>query len=627
MDHNSLDLNREISSFLFCKDNNSHNTLNYFDQSMLLESENYEIENEEQNFNTEFNKIFSYASPDKENNDDSFEDIDNVVNDGDIDIFITSFQKKLDKYYFSGKFDRIITIIEKRFPYIFNNVKNLYLLYLLQKLKFFKMIKENKIKEAKNFFKEILSNLIKEIKPYQYEQKIKFFEKIVKRTSLILKQGEIYKKYYNKFEYELEKSLRIFFNEENENITFYPNFKKNGFHYSNYPIYNSNSEIDLAENRKEINTNSKKENTANEEDELENMSTKEEYSDFEDEIMPKLCEEDKKLDAEKNENNNTNNCYNEIKDNAIQENTRNFNEIENPSFFDPVNNNNCATLNSVSKSNELLINRNELNENREEFVIDTTVKPVINECKEHKNSINSINCNSDYNIIDSTIDFSTKEKAKKKAKKNKNEELLFNQLPYLSSFKPKYVKRETIDKKIIRGFKNYLVKEYREKRFEINNTTMDSNFFINFINGSLLPPIDFFDVNTNENVKFNSFNCSYLLWFFSKKGVKDIYLNFINEKGKDFIDNISKYYEISQDEKDQLNHYINNYPFIFDISIINNVTQGETVHHLYRNVIKNKNYEKKRKQNRKVNIKKTKSEEDLNALRERSRSKEREDEE
>ena len=592
MDQNSLDLERDISNSLFYKQNNSHNSANYYEHNMLLDSENYAVGNEEHNFDIEFNKVFSYVSPDKENKDDSFEDIDNIVNDEDIDIFITSFQKKLEKYYFSGKFDRIITIIEKRFPYIFSNEKNLYLLYLLQKLKFFKMIKENKINEASDFFKETLSNLIKEVKREQSEQKIKFFEKIVKRPRLILNQGEIYKKYYDKFEYELEKSIRIFFNEENENINYYPN-----------------NEIDLTEKISDINTNSKKENNISEENELENMSTQEELSDFEDELIPKFCEEDKKLD-----------------DNVNSENTRNFPRNQNNLFIDPVNNNNCDP---VSKQNDSFDNINELNENRDEFIIDTTVKPVSNEHKEHKDSINSINCNSDFNINESTIDFSTKAKKdnKKKSKKNKNEELLFNQLPYLSSFKPKYVKRETIDKKIIRSFKNYLTKEYRDKRFEINNSTMDYDFFINFINGNLLPPIDFYNVNTNENIKFNSFNCSYLLWIFSKKGVKDFYLNFINEKGREFIDNLSKYYEISQDEKNQLNYYINNYPFIFDISIINNVTHGEMIHHLYRNAIKNQNYENKRRQNRRVDMKKVKSEEDLNGLRERSRSREREDEE
>ena len=153
---------------------------------------------------------------------------------------------------------------------------------------------------------------------------------------------------------------------------------------------------------------------------------------------------------------------------------------------------------------------------------------------------------------------------------------------------------------------------------------MDQNFFINFVNGNLLPPIDFYDASTGEYIKFNSFNCSYLLWFFSKKGVKDIYSNFINEKGKDFINNLSDYYEISQEEKNQLNSYIYNFPFIFDISLVNNITQGVAVSHIYRTVDKNKiqNRKKNNRQNiRNLDLKRNKSD-SIKEAKERSRSRE-----
>ena len=196
-------------------------------------------------------------------------------------------------------------------------------------------------------------------------------------------------------------------------------------------------------------------------------------------------------------------------------------------------------------------------------------------------------------------------------------------MPFLNSFKPKYIKRETIDKKIIRTFKNYVVKEYKEHRLELNNLTMDQDFFINFVNGNLLPPIDFYDATTGEYIKFSSFNCSYLLWFFSKKGVKEIYGNFINEKGKDFINNLSDYYEINPEEKSQLNNYIFNFPFIFDISLVNNITQGTKITHLYRTVDKNKtqneNRRKKKEEERNLDLKRIKSD-SIDGGRERSRS-------
>ena len=171
----------------------------------------------------------------------------------------------------------------------------------------------------------------------------------------------------------------------------------------------------------------------------------------------------------------------------------------------------------------------------------------------------------------------------------------------MNSFKTKYIKRETIDKKIIRSFKNYTIKEYKANRLVIDEKTMDQNFFINFVNGNMIPPLDFHDINTGEYIKFNSFNCSFLLWFFSKKGVKEIYNQFINEKGKEFTEDLSQYYEISNEEKNQLNSYIMNFPNIFDISLVNSITQGATVKHLYRTVDKNKKF-KERERRRKGDL-------------------------
>ena len=84
---------------------------------------------------------------------------------------------------------------------------------------------------------------------------------------------------------------------------------------------------------------------------------------------------------------------------------------------------------------------------------------------------------------------------------------------------------------------------------------------------------------------------------------------------------MGQYYEIgTEEEKDQLNTYIMNMPNIFDITLVNNITQGETVMHLYRTVDKNKRI--KERQTRKKNdldLKRLKSNESQRE-RERSRS-------
>ena len=84
---------------------------------------------------------------------------------------------------------------------------------------------------------------------------------------------------------------------------------------------------------------------------------------------------------------------------------------------------------------------------------------------------------------------------------------------------------------------------------------------------------------------------------------------------------MSQYYEISTEEKDQLNSYILNFPYIFDISLVNNITQGTTVKHLYRTVDRNKKIQE-RQRNKKnkdndLDLKRIKSNE---SQRERSRS-------
>ena len=93
-----------------------------------------------------------------------------------------------------------------------------------------------------------------------------------------------------------------------------------------------------------------------------------------------------------------------------------------------------------------------------------------------------------------------------------------------------------------------------------------------------------------------------------QKGVKEVYNQFINEKGKEFTDDLSQYYEISIEEKNQLYSYIMNFPNIFDISLVNSITQGTTVKHLYRTVDKNKKFkERERKRKDDLDLRRMKS--------------------
>ena len=640
MDPFDLSLNPAISGDLFFNNNYSDE----LDDNDFL---NFGKSNLDENFTENFDKVFNPITPD--NKEDSFSEFDSSLNANNIDDFILIFQKKLNIYYFNKDFDGIINKIEKKFPYFFNE-KNYGLLYIIQKLRFFELLREENVNEAKTFYQEKLLILLKEVKKQNWETKNKFFNKLIKKPSLVLKQGDLQKKYYDNFTYELDKSIRNFLavDENNENQSKNDYLSSNNINYSssldfdnlkiniNTKKYHKSKEII---NDKETNDDEKNEENndeKNDELDIENWSTQEEFSDFEDEIQQKCSEnlENKKLEENDGNHINTNQFL-----------TENENEILGD-INDPVGNNNplmreFSISSSFSKSHknsdDIFNNFPQEDDNIDnDFIINTSSKNnqnIINEKNNYNNNIyNNLyqNLNNEHNREISTQTKTTKNKINKKSQKNsnkkaknKNEEIIFNQLPFLNSFKPKYIKRETIDKKIIRTFKNYVVKEYKEHRLELNNLTMDQDFFINFVNGNLLPPIDFYDATTGEYIKFSSFNCSYLLWLFSKKGVKEIYGNFINEKGKDFINNLSDYYEINPEEKSQLNNYIFNFPFIFDISLVNNITQGTKITHLYRTVDKNKtqneNRRKKKEEERNLDLKRIKSD-SIDGGRERSRS-------
>lgn len=640
MDPFDLSLNPALSEDLLFNNN-------YSEELDDNDSLNFEKNNLDENFSENFIKVFNPITPD--NKEDSFSEIESSLNANNVDNFILLFQKKLNIYYFNKDFDGIINKIEKKFPYFFNE-KNYGLLYIIEKLRFFELLREENVSSAQTFYQEKLLILLKEVKKQNWEKKHKFFTKLMKKPSLILNQGDLQKKYYDNFTYELDKSIRNFLavDESNENQSKNDYFSSSNIHYSSSLDFD-NLKININTKKhqkskeiiidKETNDDEKKEENSdekNDEFDIENWSTQEEFSDFEDEIQQKCSDniENQKLEE------------NHINANPFLTENENLGDINDPVINNSQFMRDFSISSSFSKSHknsdEIFNNFPQEDENIEnEFIIDTSSKNNQNIINEKNNfNFNNYNINNHKNNDnDNEREISTKTKTTKNKKsqkssnkkaKNKSEEIIFNQLPFLNSFKPKYIKRETIDKKIIRTFKNYVVKEYKENRLEINNVTMDQDFFINFVNGNLLPPIDFYDANTGEYIKFSSFNCSYLLWFFSKKGVKEIYGNFINEKGKEFINNLSDYYEISSEEKSQLNSYIFNFPFIFDISLVNNITKGMKVTHMYRTVdknkIQNKNRRKKKEDERNLDLKRIKSD-SIDGGRERSRSRDFDDDE
>lgn len=446
------------------------------------------------------------------------------LENGDVDNFILNMQIKLKSVYFKYDFSQILNILDSQFPCFFGEI-NYPFLYIIQKLRFFRLLQIGNEIDINSFYFDTLLRLLKEVKPTEWKNKNKFFIKLIKKKD-IFKNKNILEKYYEQFQFELDKAIRNYLSVKEtppsqlSNDTAILNAKNLPETHKKESMFNV------------INTNYDINNFAVNNDQdvgLEDMSTKEEFSDFEDEFNNKFCDD--------NEQNNNNN--------------QGIDHIFPHSTLDTAN------ISGATSDNNIRV-----------------INPSIISEKDNEKTTCTI-------------------KTKKKSSINaKNEKTLFNQLPFLSSFKPKYAKRETIDKKIIRHFRQFIINQNKLKKFTIDNSMKDYSFYILLINGNLLPPLDFFDNTSNEKIVFKSFNSNYLLWFFSKQGIKDLYVKFTSTVGLALIEEISNYYELCEKDKKQLENYVNNLPFIFDISLVNKITENEGYNcgHLYR---KNRNGSKK----------------------------------
>jgi hypothetical protein len=144
----------------------------------------------------------------------------------------------------------------------------------------------------------------------------------------------------------------------------------------------------------------------------------------------------------------------------------------------------------------------------------------------------------------------------------KKQENLKERYPLLNQFRPKYTKRENIDKKILRKFKAYLVSESKAK--QLNMTFCDKNFWIMFINGNIFPPLKYTDTNTGEFVDFKSFNSNFMNWLFSKKGAEQFYNSFIANEGDNTVNFLTDEYLVHKiEDVNQLDYYVKNLFKIF----------------------------------------------------------------
>lgn len=168
----------------------------------------------------------------------------------------------------------------------------------------------------------------------------------------------------------------------------------------------------------------------------------------------------------------------------------------------------------------------------------------------YSNELTSQSLETDGNAIQ--MDCKTKQKNTKNVKLNT-----------IKPFAFKHLKKENIDKKILRKFRKYVA--LRLKQIDLKFV---SRFVVDFSSSLMFPPF------TYENKTFKSFNSSYLLWLFSNFELADFYEEYIDlSLGKliEFLINTFKI--VDKCEIENLEKYLKVMAHIYSNSIV----KGHTI--------------------------------------------------
>ena len=132
----------------------------------------------------------------------------------------------------------------------------------------------------------------------------------------------------------------------------------------------------------------------------------------------------------------------------------------------------------------------------------------------------------------------------------------------IKEYKFKKIKRENVDKKILRKFKKFLKNRLKEKsENEVKNYINNNGFWPDYISMNLMPPFSY----EKENISFKSFNTDYLCWFFEHKFSLELFNIFIKIKYNDLLDKIKDDCKLKENSDDYnlLKVYINSMPMIY----------------------------------------------------------------
>jgi hypothetical protein len=129
---------------------------------------------------------------------------------------------------------------------------------------------------------------------------------------------------------------------------------------------------------------------------------------------------------------------------------------------------------------------------------------------------------------------------------------LKDKVPFLRDFSPKFLKKENIDKKVLRKFRKYI---------KANNVSLNlTGFWKDFNDLNLLPPMKYSE--GDAKIEFKSFNTNYILWLFSKPGAVELYKEFVDKLGDKLLQGFIETYDLLKSTEDgvvdKLKYYINN---------------------------------------------------------------------
>lgn len=167
---------------------------------------------------------------------------------------------------------------------------------------------------------------------------------------------------------------------------------------------------------------------------------------------------------------------------------------------------------------------------------------------------------------------------------------------FLKTFSPKFMKKENLDKKIIRRFKKFLKKvivdqihsdfkkrsrtttERKNRNKRIENSSLDINpqlvFAYEFATRRFLPPFK------SEKYAFKSFNTKFLLWLFSDPVIHAIYQDFGEEYSNKLSEIIINEYDLRKTEPTfclQLPYYICNMSRLYQKEEKNEAQLSESI--------------------------------------------------